>query len=54
MATVASLTNPVEVRYDERGVAYIQGRSELDVYTAQGFATASERMFQMDICVAMR
>lgn len=46
---VSDLSRPVEVKFDEQGVPYIQAKSERDAYLAQGFVTASERMFQMDV-----
>jgi penicillin amidase len=46
---IAGLDKEVAVEYDAHGVPYIQARSESDAYIAQGFVTARERMFQMDI-----
>lgn len=40
---------PVTVRRDERGVPYIEAASEADLYFAQGYATASDRLWQMDV-----
>jgi penicillin G amidase len=39
----------VTVRRDERGVPYIEAASEADLYFAQGYATASDRLWQMDL-----
>lgn len=49
VVSVPDLVHPADVRYDERGVPYIQAKMLADAYVAQGFVTASERMFQMDI-----
>jgi penicillin G amidase len=39
----------VTVRRDERGVPYIEAASDADLYFAQGYATASDRLWQMDV-----
>jgi len=49
VVNIADLDQPVRVRFDQLAVPYIQGRSEHDLHIAQGFVTASERMFQMDL-----
>jgi penicillin amidase len=49
IANVAELDQPVKVNYDQLGVPYIQGKSDRDVLIAQGYVTASERMFEMDM-----
>jgi penicillin amidase len=46
---IARLDKDVTVEYDAHAVPYIQARSETDAYVAQGFVTARERMFQMDM-----
>ena len=46
---VAGLKEPVTVRRDGRGIPFIEARSDGDVYFAQGFTTASDRLFQMDL-----
>jgi len=47
--TLSDLSRPVEVKFDEQAVPYIQAKAERDAYLTQGFVTASERMFQMDV-----
>lgn len=47
--TLADMEQSAEVAYDECGVPYIEARTDHDVYMAQGFITASDRMFEMDI-----
>lgn len=46
---LAGLTAPVTVRRDGRGIPYIEARTEDDLYFAQGFVTASDRLWQMDL-----
>ncbi len=43
------LTAQVEVRTDEHGIPHIFAQNEEDLFFAQGYITARERMFQMDI-----
>jgi len=43
------LKRPVVVRRDERGVPYIEAESEADLYFAQGYVTASDRLWQMEL-----
>ena len=46
---VPGLGAPVEVRIDRWGVAHIYARSEADVFFAQGFNAARDRLFQIDL-----
>ncbi len=39
----------VTVRRDGRGIPYIDARSDADLYFAQGYVTASDRLWQMDL-----
>ncbi|MGH9971667.1 MAG: penicillin acylase family protein [Pyrinomonadaceae bacterium] len=39
----------VTVRRDERGIPYISAANDEDLYFAQGYATASDRLWQMDL-----
>lgn len=45
---VRGFDEKVEVRRDEKGMAYIQGETHLDVFRAQGFVAAQDRLFQME------
>lgn len=47
--SVAGLKENVIVRRDERGIPYIEAKSEADLYFAQGFTTAQDRLWQMDL-----
>ena len=46
---VAGLQNRVTIRRDERGVPYIEAANEADLFFAQGYVTASDRLWQMDL-----
>jgi penicillin amidase len=48
---VAGLAAPVEVLRDAWGVPYISAASLDDLWFAQGFVTAGERLFQMDLAL---
>lgn len=43
------LTNEITVITDEKGVPHIKADNLQDLYTAQGFVQAQERMFQMEL-----
>jgi len=42
------LKEPVTVQRDEKGMAYIYARNPEDLYIAQGFIAAQDRLFQME------
>ncbi|MGE5326964.1 MAG: penicillin acylase family protein, partial [Deltaproteobacteria bacterium] len=46
---VAGLHSPVEVLRDEHGVPHIRAKSLEDLFFAQGYVTAQDRLFQMDL-----
>ena len=39
----------VNVRRDGRSIPYIEAKNDADLYFAQGFVTASDRLWQMDL-----
>lgn len=43
------LRQRVTIRRDERGIPYIEAQNDEDLYFAQGYATASDRLWQMDL-----
>src|ERR1700741_976057 len=45
----AGLKEEVTVRRDDRWIPYIDAKSDHDVYFAQGYITASDRLWQMDL-----
>jgi penicillin G amidase len=47
--SLAGLKQPVTVRRDERGIPYITAQNDEDLYFAQGYATAADRLWQMDL-----
>ena len=46
---LAGLRDRVTVRRDERGIPYIEAKNDEDLYFAQGYVTASDRLWQMDL-----
>ena len=46
---LAGLHDKVMVRRDERGIPYIEAANAADLYFAQGYVTASDRLFQMEL-----
>lgn len=49
--TATGLQAPVEVLRDRYGVAYLSADSLQDLWFAQGFVTAGERLFQLDLAL---
>jgi penicillin amidase len=47
--TIAGLRDRVTVRRDERGVPYIEAKNDEDLYFSQGYVTAGDRLWQMDL-----
>ncbi|MDT4897889.1 MAG: penicillin amidase [Acidobacteriota bacterium] len=47
--SLAGLREKVTVRRDERGIPYIEAANESDLYFAQGYVTATDRLFQMEL-----
>ena len=43
------LTEPVDVLFDERGVPHIFAQNDHDLYFTQGYITARDRLFQMEL-----
>jgi penicillin amidase len=43
------LKEPVSVHRDEKGMAFIYARNAEDLFMAQGFVTAQDRLFQMEL-----
>ncbi|MFN2497504.1 MAG: penicillin acylase family protein [Pyrinomonadaceae bacterium] len=46
---IPGLIAEVTIRRDERGIPYIQAKDDHDLYMAQGYVTASDRLWQMDL-----
>lgn len=47
--SVEGLSKPVTVRRDARSIPYIEASNDSDLYFAQGYVTASDRLWQMDL-----
>src|SRR5256885_2532313 len=47
--TISGLRDRVTVRRDERGIPYIEAANNDDLYFAQGYITATDRLWQMDL-----
>ncbi|HEX8070772.1 MAG TPA: penicillin acylase family protein [Pyrinomonadaceae bacterium] len=47
--SVAGLRAPVTIRRDERGIPHIEAASDEDLYFAQGYAAAQDRLWEMDL-----
>lgn len=47
--SVPGLSAAVTVRRDARSIPYIEAKTDADLYFAQGFITASDRLWQMDL-----
>src|SRR6185436_7767121 len=47
--TLDGLRERLTVRRDERGIPYIEATNDEDLYFAQGYITASDRLWQMDL-----
>src|SRR6185503_13816458 len=50
---VTGLSTPVTVRRDEHGVPHIQAANLDDLFTAQGYVAAQDRLWQMDMARRM-
>ncbi len=46
---IAGLKEKVTVRKDARSIPYIEANNDADLYFVQGFVTASDRLWQMDL-----
>jgi penicillin G amidase len=49
VVNITDLYRQVTVTFDDRAVPYIQASSDIDAYFAQGYVTAAQRLFQMDM-----
>lgn len=47
--TVEGLIHPVSIKTDDHGIPHIKAQNERDLYFAQGYMVARERLFQMDM-----
>ena len=47
--SVAGLKEPVEILRDQWGVPHIYAKNDADLFFAQGFVAAQDRLFQLDL-----
>ncbi|HMG73414.1 MAG TPA: penicillin acylase family protein [Pyrinomonadaceae bacterium] len=47
--TIPGLHGRVTIRRDERGIPFIEATNDDDLFFAQGYVTASDRLWQMDV-----
>jgi len=46
---IKGLTARVTIRRDERGIPYVEAQNDEDLFFGQGYATAADRLWQMDL-----
>src|SRR5678816_2815815 len=46
---IKGIKDKITIYRDERGIPYIEAKNDEDLYFAQGYATASDRLWQMDL-----
>ncbi|HUE72733.1 MAG TPA: penicillin acylase family protein, partial [Pirellulaceae bacterium] len=46
---LSGLKEPVEIRRDRWGIAHIYAQNQHDLFFAQGFVAAQDRLFQLDL-----
>ena len=46
---IKGLKDRVTIRRDERGIPYVEAQNDEDLYFGQGYATAADRLWQMDL-----
>ena len=46
---IKGIKDRITIRRDERGIPYIEAQNDEDLYFGQGYATAQDRLWQMDL-----
>jgi len=46
---IKGIKDRVTIRRDERGIPYVEAQNDDDLYFGQGYATAADRLWQMDL-----
>jgi penicillin G amidase len=46
---IKGIKDRVTIRRDERGIPYVEANNDEDLYFGQGYATAADRLWQMDL-----
>src|SRR5215203_4957176 len=46
---IQGIKDRITIRRDERGIPYVEAQNDEDLYFGQGYATAADRLWQMDL-----
>jgi penicillin G amidase len=46
---IQGIKDRITIRRDDRGIPYVEAQNDEDLYFGQGYATASDRLWQMDL-----
>src|SRR6185503_14960301 len=46
---IQGLKDRITIRRDERGIPYVEAQNDDDLYFGQGYATAQDRLWQLDL-----
>ena len=46
---IKGIKDRITIRRDERGIPYVEAQNDEDLYFGQGYATAQDRLFQLDL-----
>src|SRR5262247_2428280 len=46
---IQGIKDRITIRRDERGIPYVEAQNDDDLYFGQGYATAQDRLWQMDL-----
>ena len=46
---INGIKDRITIRRDERGIPYVEAQNDEDLYFGQGYATAQDRLWQMDL-----
>src|SRR5512132_63304 len=46
---IQGVKDRITIRRDERGIPYVEAQNDEDLYFGQGYATAADRLWQMDL-----
>ncbi|HXR99014.1 MAG TPA: penicillin acylase family protein, partial [Pyrinomonadaceae bacterium] len=46
---IKGIKNRITIRRDERGIPYVEAQNDEDLFFGQGYATAQDRLWQLDL-----
>src|SRR6476619_22539 len=46
---IQGIKDRITIRRDERGIPYVEAQNDEDLYFGQGYATAQDRLWQLDL-----